>query len=151
MSPATMSSPAGTTPAGAAPESVRSPLDRAAFLRGIPLKTVDVDVPGLGLVTLSELTGADRATFEDRMTQHEGADGKSKVVMTGLRELLIVLSAVKPDGTKLLTMSDMPAVGRLPATALQQLFEAASAVSGLGNKALEAEVDRLKNDTASAG
>ena len=134
--------PAGTS---------RSPLNRAAFLKGIPLKTVDVEVPVLGVVTLSELTGADRATFEDRMTQHEGPDGKSKVLMTGLRELLIVLSAVNPDGSKMLTLADMPAVGRLPATALQQLFEAASQVSGLGNKALEAEVERLKNDTASAG
>ena len=108
---------------------------RAAFLQ-IPLKESDVEVEGLGIVRIRELSGTLRDSFENFAIERRAAAEAQKRKTpdtTGARALIVSLSVVNTETGKLMFgMADVPALREMPGTILNTLFEAIQELNKMG-------------------
>lgn len=107
-------------------------------LLGLSLPRQAVTVPELGeTVWVWGLTGAERDAFECSMTEQRGKKRISNLANIRARFLVLVLRDA--DGARLFTDGEAAAVGNLPASVLDRLFDVGRALSGMS----EADVDEL--------
>lgn len=94
------------------------------------------------------LSGAQRDSFELAMIEQKGK--KQEVNLRNLRAKLIVRCAVNsddPDTAKaIFQLSDIEALGKKSAAALQRVYAVAQRVSGLSNEDVEELTVQLGND-----
>ena len=111
-------------------------LSRDAILKASALKTEAVPVPEWGgTVRVRELSGRERDEWEASLTVRRG--GQMVQDVANMRAKLVARSVVGEDGEPLFTQQDVAALGELSAAALERVFDAASRLSALGEKAAE--------------
>jgi hypothetical protein len=103
------------------------------------IRTVDVPEWG-GSVRLRTLTGAERDAFEATLVRL--VDGKRVPDMDNLRAKLLAATIVDEQDRQVFSASDVAALGRKSALALDRVFSVAQALNGMGVEAVE---DALKN------
>lgn len=87
----------------------------------------EVTVPGVGVVTVRGLTAAKRDEWEQRIYN---AKGKT---LTNIRASLVAV-CVYHDGSPLFGVADIDAIGEMPATVIDSLYDVATRLSGMGAK-----------------
>lgn len=112
------------------------PLSREQFLSAAVLPIEEVDVPALGgKVRVRGLTLAQRDEYEASVIDSRGK--RISLNRENLRAKLIVRCVIDANGDRLFKDEDAPAVGHLPAAALEPLFEASQRLSGLSPSDVE--------------
>lgn len=105
-------------------------LDRAAILGLSVVATVQpIDLPGLGRVHVRTMTGAERDRFEE--TQRT-------VKLANFRGRFAAAVLCDAEGGRLFDDSDAGALGALPSTVLDKVYDAGSKLNGIGNDHAEA-------------
>jgi hypothetical protein len=128
-------------------ESIKKTLTRDAFLAPRALKRETVLTPD-GPVIVQELTGAERDSFERGCVKRNGK--KAETDLTNLRAKLLVLALRDDNGDRLLRDGDVEAIGRLPASVVQPLFEAAMRLSGISDEDVEELVGNSAGEPSGA-
>ena len=103
------------------------------------IQTVDVPEWG-GSVRLRTLTGTERDAFEATLVRV--VDGKRVPEMDNLRAKLLAATIVDEQDRQVFSASDVAALGRKSALALDRVFSVAQALNGMGVEGME---DALKN------
>lgn len=136
--------------AGAVPSADALPdFDIAILSKGVPLRREVVEFAGLGFsFTLQELTVADKMVWDARVEKNTVGDRTS---FSGLGALMLVLSAVNPDGTKKFKVADEPKLAVLPAIVTDRVFTAGIALNRFGKKDIDEEIAEVKTEDGSAG
>jgi len=113
-------------------------LGRDSILNAPDLTTEDVEVPEWGgWVRVRALSGKERDIFEASVT---GTHKKNKRMnLDNVRARLVQMTIVGEDGQPLFKRSDIEALGKKSAAALDRVFEVATRLSGIS----EADVDEL--------
>jgi hypothetical protein len=113
-------------------------LGRDDILAVSDLETEVVDVPEWGgKVTVRGLTGDERDSYEQSIVVMKGNQVFPK--SQGARARLVALSVVDAEGKRMFSDSDVHALGRKSAGALQRIYDVARRLSGL----TEGEVEEL--------
>ena len=97
----------------------------------------EVDVPEWGgMIRLKSMSGKERDAFESKcLTRNKG--GKIFNV-DGLKALLITCVVMNPDNDELMfTSDDIENLNKKSAKVINQLFEVASEMNGLGKEAVD--------------
>ena len=112
--------------------------DAAAILDLSDLVDETVDVPEWGVrLRVRSLTGTERDAFEASLLENRG---KSREVnLRNMRAKLVAASVRKADDSRVFSDTQVEALGRKNAAALQRVFRVAQRLSGLA----EDEVDEL--------
>jgi hypothetical protein len=112
-------------------------LNKEAILAASDAAIETVDVPEWGgQVCVRSLTGAQRDAFEKRVVGQR--DKAGNVDTTGLRSLMCALCICDEAGNPLFVEADIPQLETRSAAALQRVFDAASALNGMGGDSIEA-------------
>lgn len=98
-----------------------------------------VDVPGVGMVEVRGLTAAGRDEWEQRIYN---AKGKT---LSNMRASLVALCLFE-DGKRIFEANDVSALGELPASVVDHLWEVSAKLSGLGAN----DKDELEKNSESA-
>jgi hypothetical protein len=109
-------------------ESITKSLSREAFLAPRALKRETV-ATAAGPVNVQELTAKERDAFERSCVKPDGK--KTKEDMTNLRAKLLTLALRDNNWDRLCQDGDVEAIGGLPASVIQPVFEAAARLSGI--------------------
>jgi hypothetical protein len=108
-----------------------------------------VEVPEWGgSVIVKGMTGQQRDSFEEAITAQRGKD--YVVNFRNFRSKLIVRCVVDENGVQLFGPTDVEALGKKSAAALQRVFKVAQKLSGLGDDEVE-ELTRELGEDQSAG
>jgi len=99
-----------------------------ALKASVPFEVVDV--PGVGPITIRGMTAAGRDEWEQRIFH---AQGKT---LRNIRATMITLCAYDGD-SPLFTAKDLDAIGELPASVVDSLYDVAARLSGMGQSAKE--------------
>lgn len=117
-------------------ESIKQALSRDAILAPRELKRETVAVPEFdGTVVIQELTATERDAFEASCVKRKGK--KTETDATNFRAKLVVQSARDETGARLFADTDVDAIGKLSASAINRLFEVACRLSGLTDTEVE--------------
>ena len=118
-------------------------LTRDQILQTDDMQTQDVPVPEWGgVVRVTGLTGAQRDAFESEVVVMNGRDMQRNT--RNIRARLVAVTVVDEQGKRLFTHQDIEALGGKSAKALDRVFSAASALSGLS----ESDVEELAENFA---
>lgn len=102
-------------------------LTREQLLQPMSLESTTMTVDGLGDITLREMNGADRDTFESKCQS-----ATKKGDFRGLKAWLVATCLVDAKGNRLLQDSDVDAFGQnVSGRVLDQLFRAAQDLNRL--------------------
>lgn len=119
-------------------------LSREQILEAQDLEKELVEVPEWGgAVYVRALTGTERDAFEQSMvetrTVRKGRKQETvrEMRLQNLRARLCALTICDEDGTRLFNDSDVHALGRKSASALNRVFEVAQRLSGLTDEDVE--------------
>jgi hypothetical protein len=124
-------------------------LTRDAILAADDIRTETVEVPEWGgSVIVKGMTGQQRDSFEEAITAQRGKD--YVVNFRNFRSKLIVRCVVDENGVQLFGPTDVEALGKKSAAALQRVFKVAQKLSGLGDDEVE-ELTRELGEDQSAG
>ncbi len=105
-------------------------LTREAILQINDLPAEDVEVPEWsGVVRVRGLTAAERDQFEQSIVETRGKN--TRVNLRNIRAKLVALTVVDEQGNRVFSDSDVEALGRKSAAALNRVFEVAQRLSGL--------------------
>jgi len=105
-------------------------LTRDDILNAQDLPTEDVSVPEWGgTVRVRGLTGAERDVFEASIVEQRGK--KARVNMKNMRATLVALTLVDEDGKRLISETDVEALGQKSGVALDRVVRVALRLSGL--------------------
>jgi hypothetical protein len=115
-------------------ESIKKSLTREAFLKPRALKRETVETAD-GPVVVQELTGKERDTFERSCVKRDGK--KTAEDFSNLRAKLLELAVRDDNGDRFFHDGDAEAIGQLPASFLQPVFEAAARLSGITKEDVE--------------
>lgn len=109
---------------------------REKFL-GLKVPTQAVSLPELGgeTVYVWGLSGAERDSFESTMVVQRGK--KREQNLANIRARFLVLVLRDADGQRLFTDGDAGAVGNLPASVLDRLFDVGRKLSGMTEEDVE--------------
>lgn len=119
-------------------------LSRDAILAADDLPTRDVEVPEWGgTVRVKTLTGEERDAFEAAIVRRNGRNVTQN--LANIRARLVANTLVDEQGRRLFKFSDIEALGRKSALALDRVFTAASELSGLNPE----DIDELAKNSAS--
>lgn len=110
----------------------------------LPKESVVIHELGGEVVWVWGLTGAQRDAFESTMTVQRGK--KTERNLANIRARMLVLTLHDADGARLFTDAETEAVGNLPATVLDPLFDVARRLSGMTPE----DVDELGKGSESA-
>lgn len=119
-----------------------SVLDKAVFLAAAakPLPVTPVDVPELGgTVYVKEMSGIERDAWERAQVSVRGK-GRNITFdpnLDNIRARLLVRCLCNEQGERLFTDADAGEVGKLPASIVVALYDAAQVICGLSQKDLE--------------
>jgi hypothetical protein len=118
--------------------------DASAIFAAQDLKRESVPVPKWGGdVLMSELSAGKREEFYEWLrTQQANA---ITLTVPGYRERMVVLSAIKEDGSPLFTLDQVERLSSKSNAILTQLSDVAHRLSGLGVAAVEEAADELPN------
>lgn len=96
----------------------------------------DVNVPEWGgVVRVGMLTGAERDAFEQAIVVRQGK--KTHMNLDNIRARLVALCVVDGDGQRVFSETDVKALGRKSAVALNRVFEVAQRLNGLTDEDME--------------
>lgn len=111
-------------------------LSRDAILQAddLPTETVEVKEWG-GSVCIRSMTGAERDKYEASMVERKGKD--VQVNLKNIRARLVALCCIDEDGKRLFADSDMEALGKKSAAALDRVFAVAQKLNGLSAQDVE--------------
>ena len=116
-------------------------LSKDQILAAEDLVTEDVEVPEWGgTVRVRMMTGAERDSFEDSLTQTKGKNVKTN--LANLRARLVARTVVDEAGKRMFTDAEAGVLGQKSAAALDRVFEAARKLNGM----TEADVEELTED-----
>lgn len=116
-------------------------LSKDQILAAEDLVTEDVEVPEWGgTVRVRMMTGAERDSFEDSLTQTKGKNVKTN--LANLRARLVARTVVDEAGKRMFTDAEAGVLGQKSAAALDRVFEAARRLNGM----TEADVEELTED-----
>ena len=119
-------------------------LTRDQILQAADIKTETVHVPEWGgAVAVHALTGAQRDEYEATLISMRGTD--AKVNLANARAKLVQRCLVDEAGALLFDESDVKALARKSAAALQRVYDVAQRLSGLS----AADVEELTKNSAS--
>lgn len=111
-------------------------LTKAQILGVADLEHEDVDVPEWGgTVRVQMLTGAERDAFEQEIVTRQGK--KVQMNLANVRARLVALCLVDEEGQRVFGESDVKALGRKSALALNRVFEVAQRINGLTEQDME--------------
>jgi hypothetical protein len=120
-------------------------LSRDQILNADDLTTEDVDVPEWGgQVRVKGLTGEERDRYEAGVI---GENTKNKRRnLSNLRARLVSLAVIDGEGQRLFKRSDIPALGRKSAAALDRVFEKAMELSGMRDEDIDELTENFTDD-----
>lgn len=96
----------------------------------------DVNVPEWGgVVRVGMLTGTERDAFEQVIVVRQGK--KTHMNLDNIRARLVALCVVDGDGQRVFSETDVKALGRKSAVALNRVFEVAQRLNGLTDEDME--------------
>jgi hypothetical protein len=105
-------------------------ITRDQILGAQDIQTEEVKVPEWGgSVLVKGMTGAERDKFE--ASNMEGKGKKQKFNLENLRAKLVAKSVVDEKGDHLFQESDIPALGKKSASALERVFSVAMRINGI--------------------
>ena len=111
-------------------------LTKAQILGVADLVHEDVDVPEWGgTVRVQMLTGAERDAFEQEIVTRQGK--RVQMNLANVRARLVALCLVDEEGQRVFGESDVKALGRKSALALNRVFEVAQRINGLTEQDIE--------------
>lgn len=87
-------------------------------------KVEAVPIPGFGegeTIHVRQISAGERDEFEYQMQRRKGKD---------IRARLVILTACDPEGRRLFTDDDLPAIRNMPAAALEPIVEAHLRLNG---------------------
>ena len=114
-------------------------LSKSDILESADLRVAIVEVPEWGgSVRVRSLTGTERDAFESTLVRL--IDGKRVPDLENLRAKLLAATIVDERDQQLFTVSDLSALGRKSAVALDRVFVAAQRLNGLQADAVEESV-----------
>lgn len=119
-------------------ESIKKSLSREAFLAPRALKRATIETSD-GPVNVQELSGKERDAFERSCVKPDGKED-----MINLRAKLLSLTVRDDNWDRLCQDGDVEAIGRLPSSVLQPVFEAAARLSGI----TKSDMDELVGNSA---
>ena len=106
----------------------------------IPLKTKDVEIEGLGVIRLRELTGDTRDGFEQEcMRRGQGSAGINTTTdITGIKSFLVSLAIVNENNELIFTdEDDIKKLNQVSAEILNRLWDAVRDMNGMTEASLE--------------
>lgn len=113
-------------------------LSRDQILDAVDLKTEEVQVPEWGgSVLVRGLNGTERDAYENGLIRMEGQSAKSNLL--NMRAKLVALCLVDEKGGRLFADTDIRALGRKSAAALERVYEVAARLSGLATPEHDAD------------
>jgi hypothetical protein len=116
-------------------------LSKSEILDSHDMRIQTVAVPEWGgSVRMRSLTGAERDTFEASLVRQ--VDGKHLPDMVNLRAKLLAATIVDEQDRQIFTASDVVALGRKNAVALDRVFTVAQRLNGMATDSVE---EALKN------
>lgn len=119
-------------------------LGRDDILAAPDLQTQVVDVPEWGgSVIVQGLTGVDRDYFERSMLDIKGDN--AAINWRNFRAKLVARAVVDSEGRRLFLETDVDALGKKSAKALQRVFRVAQELSGLADDEVEELTEGLKD------
>lgn len=124
-------------------ETSESPkfISREQFLSQKALRTRDIEIPEWGgLVRVKALSGAERDLIEQKQFDQKGKS--PRVNVAGFRARLVVFGVVDPDGKRIFTEADIPAINEMDGGVIDRIATAVSELSGY----TPAEVERLEGN-----
>jgi hypothetical protein len=123
-------------------------LDADAILATNDTREEDVWVPEWkSHVRMRGLTGSQRDAYEASITVGKGPN--QTINARNARAKLVVLCAIKPDGSPLFKTDQVAALGAKSASAVQRLFDSARKLSGLTDEDMD-ELTEAFGDAQSA-
>ena len=139
-----------TRTAAIAAPTVLPLLEDAASILDLPdLATEEVEVPEWGFrLRVRSLTGTERDAFEASLLQTRGRD--REINLRNMRAKLVVQSVRKADDSRVFSDTQVEALGRKNAAALQRVFRVAQKLSGLAEDEVE-ELTRELGEDPSVG
>lgn len=132
-------------------------LTREEILGVDDIETEEVSVPEWGgIVLVRALSGTQRNQWETQFTRFTGKQVEMTAKTEHMRESLVAASVVCCDGITtdvrdlplLFTETDVEALGKKSAAALERVFKVASRLSGITESDIE---DQVKNSDKAAG
>ena len=121
-------------------------LSKDQILESSDLKSEQVEVPEWdGAVLVRTMTGADRDAFESSLVP-VGADGVRVSDLTNMRAKLVAMTVIDESGCRMFAETDVEALSRKSAAAIDRVYQVAQRLNALGAKAEEVAV---KNSEAS--
>ncbi len=110
--------------------------DQILSIKDLPVEKVEVPEWG-GFLFVRGLTAEERDHFESIFIDDEGKQKSKKEALKNIRAKLVVLSACDENGKALFAESDIPALAKKSARALNRIFEAGQRLSGLSKADVE--------------
>jgi hypothetical protein len=111
-------------------------LSRDAILSAADMKTVTVTVPEWGgEVIVSTMSGSARDEWEQSLIQRKG--NKTEPNLNNIRARLVAATVVDEAGKRVFSESDVLAIGKKSAAALERVCKAAQKLNGIGDSEIE--------------
>lgn len=120
---------------------------REMFLKPRKRRVREINIPDFGKVRVQSLTARERGDYESQFI-HKKKGGTRLDRMKQARELLVIETVVDADGNKILSRSDVAALGAQEAAVLDRIVEAARELSGIGDDDFE---ELVGNSETTAG
>lgn len=122
-------------------------LSRDEILNAPDLAIEVVEIPEWGgAIRVRGLNGEERDRFEASVVQIDGK--KTKMNMSNMRARLVALTAVDEQGKRLFKFSDVEALGKKNAAALDRIFDKAMELSGMREEDIDELVANFTSDQA---
>jgi hypothetical protein len=127
----------------------KSYLDRDAILAATDLQTEDVEVPEWGgWLRVKALNGAERDQFEASVVERKGK--KSRMNTRNLRARLVAMAVVDEKNKPLFKTTDIEALGKKSAAALDRVFDVAMRLAGMRDEDIEELTENFSEDPSGA-
>lgn len=121
-------------------------LDRDAILEVQDITIEPVEVPEWGgVVYVKALTGNERDAIESSVVAIDGK-GQRVLRLDNLRAKTLARAICDPQGKRLFSDADIPALTKKSAAAMQRLFNVAQRLSGMTEEDVASLAAGLKND-----
>lgn len=119
-------------------------LTKDAILAANDLITEDVDVPEWGgTVRVRAISGTERDTFEQTIVTRRGKNVQTN--LANIRAKMVALCVVDEAGQRLFNDSDVAALGKKSAAALDRVFTVAQRLAGLTDEDVDELAENLES------
>ena len=119
-------------------------LTKDAILSANDLVTEDVEVPEWGgTVRVRAISGTERDTFEQTIVTRRGKNVQTN--LANIRAKMVALCVVDESGQRLFNDSDVAALGKKSAAALDRVFTVAQRLAGLTDEDVDELAENLES------